>query len=175
MLKVKKAIIHRLITKKSKELGSTTPSTRSDKLLFLFAVRDAAELNYYQATLKLLDKYKANYDVLIFASEDMLRKLPVNHPNHHMIFPKDLVKMFELPNKEMEEKLRRQSFKAVINTYKDFLPVLDFAAAAIPSKVRMTRFKENALPVYNFSIEYDNADDENEFVEQTIEYLNKIK
>ena len=175
MLKVKKAIIHRLIIRKSRERGTGTPPAKSDKLLFLFAVRDAAELNYYQNTLKLIEKYITVYDVLIFAVEDMLRKLPVNHPNHFLIFPKDLIKMLELPNKEMEEKLGRTSYKAVVNTFREDMPVLDFAAAAIPSKVRMTRFKESTLPAYNFRIEYNNIDDDNEFIQHTIEYLNKIK
>ena len=122
-------------------MGHHMPIKGNDKLLFLFTVRTMPELTYYQNSLKTIDRFNTPYDVLIFTIDEMIRRLPVHHPNHQIIIKKDLG-ILEVPNKEMEIKLGRQSYKGIINTYDEFLPVLDFVAATIPSKVRITKYRE---------------------------------
>ena len=172
LLAVKKAIVQYLIQKKAKEQLIDSTSLTGDKLLFLFAVRDALELNFYQQTLKNIEKYHPAFDIMIFANDEMLRKLPVHHVNHHMILAKDL-NFLELPKKELEIKLSNYHYKAIVNTFSGYLPILDFVASVIPSKVRLTRNEVSKLSCYNLSITYKG--DINEFIEYSIAYLNKIK
>jgi hypothetical protein len=150
-----------------------SPHGYSDRFLFLFIVREMLELNYYQATLKILEKQDLPYDVLIYASDDMIRRLPVHYLNHQIIIKKDLG-MLELPGKEMEQKLAKQYYKGIVNTIGIYVPILDFVASTIPSKVRLTRFKESVLNTYNMRIDFEDNNEEN-FITQAVGYLKKIK
>ncbi|MCX6352274.1 MAG: hypothetical protein NTX03_10485 [Bacteroidetes bacterium] len=173
-MRIKKIITHQLLQQRVKRnaFKPNDAEKLASKVAILYAVTTKAELDNYHDELKIIEQANIPFDIIMFATEDMFRRVPVHLPYMKVIEEKDL-NYFKYPRENILNDFRKCFYLGLINNNTSNNQALDFIAVTTPAKIKIGVGGETQnLKMYNMIV--DNSNSNEPFILTALNYLKKI-